>query len=240
MLNRVLIAIGSSLIVYGLSSTVFAQSLQSPSYRIDESFIGPGGSVYSSSPNYQESSTAGDIGVGESSSSSYSSVAGFNTTSDPRLSMIVNTPSINFGALSTAATTTATSSFSVLNYTSYGYSVFTVGNPPTMDGHSLAVMTGSAASAGTEQFGINLVDNATPNIGTNPVQIPSGSFSFGSAASGYDTADAFRYGSGEEVAHSLKTSGETDYTISYVLNIATTTPGGAYTSNQTLVVIGTY
>lgn len=240
MSNKLLISLATSLILYGVTTTVFAQSLQSPSYRIDESFIGPGGSVYSSSPNYQESSTAGDIGVGESTSSSYQTVAGFNTTNDPRLSMIVNTPSINFGGLSTAATTTATSSFSVLNYTSYGYSVFTVGTPPTMGGHTLASMSGSGSSIGTEQFGINLVDNSTPNIGSNPVQVPSSSFSFGTAASGYNSADTFKYGNGEEIAHSTKTSGETDYTISYVINISTTTPGGSYTGSQVLVVIGTY
>src|SRR5581483_7724152 len=127
--------------------------------------------------------------VGESSSGSYRNQAGFNTTNDPRLILVVNTSSINFGQLSTAAATTATSTFKVLNYTSSGYSVFTAGNPPSNGLHTLTGMSPAAASqTGTEQFGINLKANTSPvSFGADPSQVPSGSFSFGAASTGYST-----------------------------------------------------
>lgn len=241
-INKTLVITGSLLIFYGLGISVLAQSLQSTSYRLDESYIGPGGTINSSSPNYRESSTAGDLGVGQSLSASYRAQAGFNTTNDPRLVMIVNTSSINFGAFSTAAATTATATFSVLNYTSSGYGVFTVGNPPAISGHTLSGMSSTGPSQnGVEQFGINLVANSSPvSFGNDPAQIPSGIFSFGAASSGYNGANNFRYVAGEQIAESVKTSGETDYTVSYIVNAATNTPAGKYQGTQALVVVGTY
>lgn len=242
MLNRTLIILANALILYGVNGIAVGAQGSSPSYRIDESYIGPGGSVESSSASYKESSSLGDTGVGGAASTAYQQVAGFNTTNEPRLVMIVDTTSINFGQLSTAVATTATSTFKVLNYTSSGYSVFTVGSPPTNSGHSLAGINPTGASVvGTEQFGINLVANTSPvAVGANPVQVPSGSFSFGAAAAGYNTANNYRYVNGEAVAQSVKTSGQTDYTVTYLINVANNTPGGSYIGGQALVVVGSY
>ena len=241
-MDKTLVIVGSILIFAGLAPAVIAQSSSSSSYRIDESFIGPGGTVNSTSPHYSESSTAGDTGVGESLSTAYRNEAGFNTTSEPRLVLIVNTSSINFGQLSTAAATTATSTFSVLNYTASGYGVYTVGAPPSNGSHNLSGMSSTGPSqTGVEQFGINLKANSSPvTFGANPVQIPSSNFSYGAASSGYNSANNFRYVNGEKIAESTQSSGETDYTISYIVNASTTTPGGHYTGAQTLVVVGTY
>lgn len=241
-MNKLLISLGTLLIVYGLTSSVLAQSLQSPSYTIDESFIGPGGSIESNSPSYRTQSTLGDTAVGQSDSAAYSTASGFNTTNDPRLAMTVNTSSINFGLLSTAAATTATSTFSVLNYTSYGYSVFTVGSPPTMGSHTLAGMSSTGPSqTGVEQYGINLKANSSPaSFGAEAVQVPSTDFAYGTASTGYNTANNFRYVAGEQIAGAARTSGQTNYTISYIVNAANTTPGGTYTGTQALVVVGTY
>jgi hypothetical protein len=228
-----------------LTPVVRAQSSQSPNYQIDESFIGPGGTLESGSTNYLTAPGGQSIGnsggAGDSGSTNYQAQSGATTTSDPSLACITNTSSVNFGALSTSVVATATATFSVLNYTSYGYVVQTVGTAPSSGGHTLANMSSNAASnPGTEQFGINLVDNTSPNIGANPAQIPSSSFSYGEAATNYNTADSFRYVQGETIALAPKTSGQTDYTISYITNISTTTPGGSYTGSQALVCIGTY
>ncbi len=216
----------------------------SSNYRIDESFIGPGGTLESNSANYSTApggQSLGNIGVGESESTNYKTQAGTTTTNDPSLTCSVGTSSLNFGSLSTSATATATATFSVLNYTSYGYIVQIVGATPVTGSHNLAAMNpGAASSIGTEQFGINLVDNSSPNIGTDPVQTPDSSFSFGAAATNYGTPNTFRYGNGEAIAQATKTSGLTDYTVSYIINVANTTPGGSYSGSQTLVCIGTY
>lgn len=217
----------------------------SSNYSIDEIYFGPGGVLDSGSTNYQFQSgqqSVGNTGVTEGESTNYKSQGGFTTTNEPRLSCVINTSSINFGALSTSVTTTATATFSVLNYTSYGYVVSIVGNPPSNGSHTLANMSSTAASsAGTEQFGINLVANTSPTtFGANPVQVPDSTFSFGTAATGYNTANNFRYNSGEIIAQANKTSGQTNYTISYIVNASTTTPGGSYSGNQALVCTGTY
>jgi hypothetical protein len=241
-MNKLLLGVGMLLLLYGVGSTVVAQSSQSPTYELRESYIGIGGSIDSSSPGYRSSDTVGDIGIGNSSSPSYNSSSGFNTTNDPRLSVIVNTSTVNFGALSSAATTTATSTFSVLNYTSQGYSVYTIGSPPAITGHTLSGMSSTGPSqVGVEQYGINLKANTSPiTFGSDPVQVPSTSFSYGAASTGYNTADNYRYVAGEKIANAAQSSGQTNYTVAYIINASTSTPAGKYTGTQSLVVVGTY
>lgn len=241
-MDRVLTLIGLLLLGYGYAPLLGAQSLSSPSYSIDESYIGPGGSVDSNSANYSSNSTVGDIGVGNTASTTYQQDTGFNTTADPRLSVVINTSNISFGALSTSVAATATSTFSVLNYTSYGYAVYTVGNPPTNGSHTLAGINPRTASVvGTEQYGINLKANTSPTtFGAEAVQNPSTDFSNGSASTGYDTSNLFKYIAGEKIAEASRSSGQTDYTISYVVNVSTNTPGGQYTGSQSIVVVATY
>ena len=120
----------------------------SNNFRIDESFVGPGGNLESNSSNYQldpgQSSVGNSGGVGEGSSTNYNIQSGSTTTSDPRLSCAVNTSSLNFGALSNSATVSSTATFSVLNYTAYGYNVTILGNPPNNGSHTLAAMSSMA------------------------------------------------------------------------------------------------
>lgn len=229
--------------VFGIGE-IAAQG-SSSNFRIDESFVGPGGNLESNSSNFKldpgQSSLGNSGGVGEGSSTNYTAQSGSTTTSDPRLSCGVNTSSLNFGALSNSATITSTATFSVLNYTSYGYNVTILGNSPNNGGHQIAAMSSNAASfIGSEQFGINLKDNSTPDIGAEPVQTPSGTFSFGVPTANYGTANSFRYVPGEAIATAPKSSGQTDYTVSYIINTAVTTPGGKYAGNQTLLCTGTY
>ena len=217
----------------------------SSNYRIDESFIGPGGVLDSESANYNFQSgqqSVGNIGVVEGTSSNYRTQGGYTTTDEPRLRCVLNTASLNFGALSTTAAATANATFSVLNYTSYGYNVSLVGNTPSNGGYNLINLSSNAASSpGTEQFGVNLVANTVPmTFGANPAQVPDSSFSSGAAAANYDTANSYRYNSGETVASAGQSSGQTDYNISYVINVATTTPGGVYSGNQIIICTGTY
>lgn len=223
-------------------SVAFADSYNSTNYRIDESFIGGGGLIQSNSANYSGSDSIGSPAVGGSASTNYQTDSGYTTTSDPALSLIITSATVNFGAFSTASTKTGTSTFSVLNYTTYGYVAYIVGSPPSNGSHTLAGMSSTAASStGTEQFGINLVANTAPaTFGANPVQVPSGSFSFGSAASNYNTTNMYRYVAGETIAQATKNSGETDYTISYIVNVSTSTAGGSYSGDQQIIVIGTY
>ena len=67
-----------------------------------------------------------------------------------------------------------------------------------------------------------------------------GQFGFGSAATNYDTPNFYRYVDGATIASAPKSSGVTIYTLTYLVNVGSLTPGGIYSSNQTLIVIGTY
>lgn len=91
---------------------------------------------------------------------------------------------------------------------------------------------------GTEQYGINLVANTSPvSFGENP---DNGQFGFGSITSNYSTANQFYYEDGDIIARADQDSGLTNYTISFLVNVASLTPGGIYAADQTLVVVGTY
>jgi hypothetical protein len=223
----------------GETRTLHAQTLESTNYRFDESAIGSGDLVQSSSANYSVTSTSGDLAIGSASSTNYNIDAGSKTSPDPTLSFSIPSGDVNFGNFTASNAATTTTTFSVSNYTSYGYVVHMFGDPPTNGAHQIAPMTTTGFSdVGTDQFGINLVANTSPvSFGANPDQ---GQFGFGTATANYNTSDQFRFVSGEAIASAPKSSGVTTYTISYLVNVASLTPGGKYNSNQTLVVTGTY
>lgn len=221
------------------TTVVYATSPQSTNYRFDESTIGVGDIGQSSSTNYRAEGGTGDTAIGNASSSSFQVDAGSKTTPDPTLSFTVNSASVDLGDFTASSSAVTTTNFSVSDYTSYGYAVQILGNPPTNGAHTIAPMTTtSSPQPGTEQFGINLVANTLPSsVGANPA---NGQFGFGAASPNYGTSNKYRYVSGETIALAAKSSGVTTYTISYLVNVASLTPGGKYTSDQTIIVTGTY
>lgn len=238
--------------------------LSSSSYSVVESSLGASGDVNGTSTNYRflPGSDDGGITLGElttggaSSSAGYTTQSGFNTASAPALGVTVSTATVSLGSLSTTLKSTATASFSVSNYTSYGYAVKLIGSPPSNNGHALTAMTttsyGDASSAGTEQFGVNLVLNNISGVGADPVQVPSSVFSFGQAGdwtsggttSGvdrpYTVPERWRFVSGETIASGPKSSGQTNFTMTLLGNISTASPGGVYSGGLTIIVTGTY
>jgi hypothetical protein len=230
-----------SFVVLGyIVSPVFADPLKSSNFQFQESSLGGTGMFNSQSANYQTAGAAGGIlGVGNSASSGFQINPGNITTNDPSLAFAITNASVNFTDFSPALASTATSTFEVTDYTSYGYLVQVIGTPPTKGSHTIAPMSTTATSqAGTEQFGMNLVANTSPiSFGANP---DHGQFGFGSASTNYGTANNFRFVNGETIASAPKSSGQTIYTISYLVNVNSLTPGGNYTSSQTLICTGTF
>lgn len=222
---------------------VQAEPSQSSNYKFNESTIGSGGLIQSNSANYQGRDSLGDIGIGNAASANYQIESGSTTTNDPALSVSLN-GTINFSPFSSATATTATTTFTVLNYTTYGYIVQLVGNAPSNGSTTINAMDPAgptfpgASVAGTSQFGINLVANTSPvSVGANP---NNGQFGYGTVAGNYGTSNSYRYVSGETIAQATRNSGVTTYTITYMINVPALTPGGVYSSNQTLIVTGTY
>lgn len=225
-----------------LGTTVFAAEPSSTNYRFDETSISTGGLIESSSTNFKSTVGVGDLSVGRAASSNFSTEAGSRTDSDPFLRVAVTDSSADFGYFSPSTPATATATFQVENYTSYGYAVQIIGDPPAFGGNMIAALASNAGSVpGSEQFGLNLVANTTPSVGANPDNgTAPNDFGYGEAATNYDTADQFRYVEGETVAQAPKSSGKTIYTISYIVNVNARTAAGAYTAAQSIVVTGTY
>lgn len=230
------------LIVAGSGGVALAAQSQSSHYQVNEVYFGSGGALNLCSSNYCAKESAGALGVGRTASPSYQAHAGFNTDRQPFIQFIVSSSNIDIGTLTPGTTKTATATFSVKTYLASGYSVTTQATPPANNGYVMqALATPTASSAGQEQFGINLVANTSPTaFGSGPVQVPSSSFGFGQVASGYDQTNKYKYADGDVIAYSSKSSGETDYTISYIFNVSNVTPGGTYVMNDVLVATSTF
>lgn len=221
------------------TTPIGAEQLQSPHYLIDESAVGTSDMSQSSSANYKATNATGALSIGNASSSSYQVEAGTKTTPDPALSFNFIDPVADFGVFTSSSASMTTASFSVSNYTSYGYVVQITGSPLKYNGHTISAMSETGSSVpGDDQFGLNLVANTSPmTIGANP---DNGQFGYGAIAPNYATANRFRFVSGETIAQAPKSSGKTIYTLSYLVNVKGLTPGGQYTSNQTIIITGTY
>lgn len=220
---------------------VFAASSSSPNYRVDQTFFGSGGELDAQSNSYRARQTAGELGVGNTASNSYQAYAGFNTTEDPFIEFVVTGSNIDLGYLSTSQASTATGTFYVRAWQAGSYMVRTESDPPTntSGGSQISPLAAPATSSpGTEQFGINLRNNANPDVGADIQQVHS--FSTGAVAAGYNTVDNFKYAKGDVIAQSASSSGTSIYTISYLFNISEITKSGEYRFTHVLVATGTY
>lgn len=228
-------------------SPVLAQESTSPNYRVNEYQFGSGGNVDNTSASYRANTSVGSLGVGRSASTNYFAEAGFVTPNEPFLELFINTTSVDLGTLDTTTTATGNSVFWVRTYLSSNYVVQTMSPPPTSEGGAVINAKGvlGVPSPGTEEFGINLVDNSNPDIGSNSLNVPDGSFADGEVVTGYNTPDQFKYAQGDIIARSAANAtnqavGRTDYTISYIANISSITEAGSYVMVHDIVVTGTY
>ncbi len=143
--------------------------------------------------------------------------------------------SVSLGALSASAVSSGTSQIGVGTNASSGYVVTINGTTLTCSACSgsptiSALATQTTSQTGVEQFGVNLRDNATPNVGTDP----QGSGS-GTPTANYNTVDQFRFVTADSIAS--YTAGDLFrlYTVSYIANITTATEAGTYTSTMTYI-----
>lgn len=226
-------------IVVGIVFSVSVNALQSANYQLIEPLVGGIGSTGSSSASFQSRSAGATIGVGTSSDSTSQVEAGHVTTPNPALAFGIINDNVNFSTFSPTTTSTATSSFEVSDYTSFGYIVQIFGTPPTNGATTITPLSSNAIpQVGINQYGINLVANNEPiTFGANP---NFGQFGFGSIAANYNIPNSYRFDSGDEIAYSAKSSGLTLYTISYIVNVSSLDPGGQYVATQNIVCTATY
>jgi len=144
---------------------------------------------------------------------------------------------------------------------SLGSAIVVTGSTLSHGGHNIAACYGGTpgsngantqctSHAGVEQFGINLVDNATPNVGVDPICAAGAPCGNATATYGDFTypgpsvhPDEFTFHSGDTVASSTVPPGainSTVYTVSYLANIAGATPAGVYTTQLTYTATATF
>ncbi len=230
-------------VLLGTSSipTVSAETSSSTNYQVVETDFGNSSTLESCSVEYcSRSSAGGSSGTAAGSTEGSQNKAEFGpiTPNEPMLEMIVDPGVSSLGKFTPEQTSTKTSTIKIRNYLSDGYTVQIVGTPLSYDGHVLTQLGSTNVSTpGVEQFGMNVVSNSVPNIGEDPVQVPSSETSFGEASPGYDMANMFTFNDGDIIARSTKESGRTDYTISMIVNVSTSTPAGAYSGDFSAVVV---
>lgn len=239
--------LGLAVLVFGSLSALAAPTYVSPNYGVSEIQFGAGGTNDMNSASYNSRASLGDLAIGNSASAAYQAYAGFTTTDEPFIEMTVPGVSVAVGSgtpkvlnLNTPAAASAT--FEIRAWLASGYIVVNGSDGPKYGSRSFtALTTPTAPNSSQEQFGINLVANTSPsNVGANPLQLPDASFSFGTAATGYNTTNQYKYVKGDTIATSTKSSSITRYTVTYMFNAVANTAAGQYTMNHDLVAVGTF
>ena|GEM_PF-5677979 len=142
--------------VFGMSST---------NYRIDQSFVGSGGTRESSS-NYQVLETVGDIGTGTSSSGNYRLRAGYlSNTQDASLTFSVSTSSLNLGSITPSAVSSASHTMTVATDMTRGYVITAQADGLFRSGpNSIPFVADGTVTAGSAEYGARF----TGGLGVHP------------------------------------------------------------------------
>lgn len=157
---------------------------------------------------------------------------------DETLSMTLASATVALGTLSTSATGTGTSTVAIATNAATGYSLSysSGGNTLTSAGGSITAMPGGVSNQNSKQFGINLMSNSTPSIGSNV----SGSGS-GAALAGYNTTNNFKFLiTGDSIASATVPTNTNTFTVSYIANIDGVTAPGAYQAVITYIATANF
>ncbi|MDQ3075966.1 MAG: hypothetical protein M3Q34_02465 [bacterium] len=156
------------------------------------------------------------------------------------LSFSLGSNSVNLGTLTTGAAGTGSHTASVATNAPSGFAISYNGATLTNTSnpsYTLPLYSSSVSSPGTAGFGINLKDNATPNIGAEPVA----NYGACGIASGYGTVNQYTFVASTTTAiNSVTAAADCVYTASYVGNISSVTAAGAYSSTITYIATGTF
>lgn len=147
---------------------------------------------------------------------------------------------VNFGTFSPSATSSGTSVMAASTNGAGGYSITINGGTLTCLSCSgtptiTALAAQTASATGTSQFGSNLRDNATPDVGADPSGSGTGTYT-----ANYGTADQYRFVTGDSVASAASASDANAFTVSYVVNIPGSQPAGVYTATMTYIATATF
>jgi hypothetical protein len=236
----------SIVLVLATGQVVSAQIPSSSNYSVPESGFTSGSEIDANSASYNARTSIGDLGIGQSESGSYIGFAGFITPDDEYVELTIPITIVDMGVIDPGVPGVGTATFTARAYLNSQYVIISPRDPPSNSGGAQIdpMSTAAVFNSAIEQFGMNLVANTSPvTQGAVPSRQPldNGTFAFGEAAPGYDTANNYQYNPGDIIARSVTRGyGETDYTISYIMNVTPITPAGQYRMEQDLVITATF
>lgn len=143
----------------------------------------------------------------------------------------------DMGQLSDRSTLTAQSQMSVGTNASGGFAI-TANGQPMSAGTSVidAPSRPTASIQGSNQFGINLVANSNPAIGSDPI----GTWANAVSSPNYSVPNQYMYVPGDTVAYSANVSLMKKFTVSYIVNSSPNLRAGVYTTTITYIASGRF
>ena len=143
---------------------------------------------------------------------------------------------INFGNLTAGSTASASSQLLSATNAQAGFTISVYGQTMTSGNNTIAAINPQDVSRpGLAQFGLNLVKNVSPSVGSDPVGP-------GSAAplATYNQADFFRFASSSAIASTPSVDDYKKLTVSYIINIPVGQPVGVYSTTLTYVCLANF
>lgn len=143
---------------------------------------------------------------------------------------------VSFGDFSPGSTSSGTSQMLVYTNAGYGFSVSLYGATMTSGSYTIpALTTQSFAAPGNSQFGMNLRDNSSPNVGSNPVGPGTAVID-----ANYNSPNLFRFVSGDTVVSSPGTSDFRKFTASYITNVSSSQRPGQYNTTISYICLANF
>jgi len=193
--------------------------MSSPNYRINQSFVGSGG-TRESSASYRLIETIGDVGTGNSQSGSYRLRAGYlSGTQDSTLIFSVSTSSLSLGTITPSAISSNAHTMTVTTDLTRGYVITAQADGPFRSGaNNIPFVADGLVTAGSAEYGASF----SGGLGSHP----AGDISLASLT----TVTSYN----DNVS-----SGDTT-TATYKASASPATQAGSYASTTTYVATATF
>lgn len=143
----------------------------------------------------------------------------------------------DMGAMSAEETLVARSQMAVGTNATGGFAITVNGNSLTAGTSSIdSPSSPTESTPGTNQFGINLVENDRLNLGADP----TGEWANAVPAANYSEPNKFMYVPGDVVATSSSVSLMKKFTVSYIVNSSPELRAGVYTTTINYIASGRF
>ncbi len=143
----------------------------------------------------------------------------------------------DMGQLNPKSTLLAQSQMAVGTNASGGFAITANGIPMSAGTNVIdSPSTPTASKQGDNQFGLNLVANSEPSVGSDP----EGTWTNAVPSPDYGVSNLYKYVSGDVVAFSPNVSLMKKFTVSYIVNSRPDLRAGVYTTTITYIASGRF